>query len=77
MCDIFEFTTGCLSARHRNENTVLAVYYLEIVTHENPCKVMLIVLLVLIPISILAQPYESEKRDVGNEGTINVLGMFT
>ena len=36
-------------------------------------KVIVIVLLVFIPISILAQPYEGEKGDVDNDGTINVL----
>ena len=40
-------------------------------------KLMVIVLLVLLPIHLFAQPYEGEKGDVNNDGNINVLDMLS
>lgn len=38
---------------------------------------MIIALLVLLPVSLLVQPYEGEKGDVNNDGSINVLDMLS
>jgi uncharacterized protein (TIGR02145 family) len=46
-------------------------------TMKTCVKVMVIVLLVILPIHLFAQPYEGQKGDVDNDGNINVLDMLS
>ena len=36
-------------------------------------RAMVIAFLVLFPINLLAQPYQGEKGDVNNDGTVNIM----